>query len=76
MLATSRRRHKALRNEPESVAFVADSLGGELRSNSPRQEAEKGSFRNVLNKFIISNILLPVIATVDDMIHSIGSFNS
>lgn len=37
MLATSRRRHKALRNEPESVAFVADSLGGELRSNSPRQ---------------------------------------
>ena len=39
-------------------------------------EAEKGSFRNVLNKFIISNILLPVIATVDDMIHSIGSFNS
>jgi hypothetical protein len=39
-------------------------------------EAEKGSFRNVLNKFIISNILLPVIATVDDMIHPIGSFNS
>ncbi len=39
-------------------------------------EAEKGSFRNVLNKFIISNILLPVIATVDDMTHSIGSFNS